>query len=134
MPEMALHDDAPTNVQRFVADCIDSVEQLRVLLLLFSDRQRPWTVAEITRELRSVESSIEKRLNDLYGRKVLLRESDPAKHRFVPFSPEIEATIAELAKLHEVRPYRVIEMIYSRPSEALRQFADAFKIKKDKKL
>jgi hypothetical protein len=126
-------DDIPEDVRRLIDEGIDSVELLQVLLLLFEHPEREWRVSDLTAELRSSDNSIEKRLSDLYARKILRNDgSDRAKHRFVPYSPELGPVVQRLSDVYKLRPYRVIDLIYSRPNDALRAFADAFKIKKDR--
>lgn len=126
-------DDVPESVRQFVLSTIDSVELLRVLLLLFEAPSRRWSAADITRELRSSDSSIDKRLHDLYDRRVLSPEANrDAVHQYIPYSGESHAAVEKLVDFHRHRPYRLIDLIYSKPNEALRAFADAFKIKKDR--
>lgn len=120
----------PESVERLILESIDSVELLRVLMLLFDQPERAWTVAEINRELRSSESSIAKRLSDLYSRR-LLKRPETESHCYVPYSEETAQAVRALAECHRLMPYRVIELIYSRPTDALRAFAAAFKIKKE---
>lgn len=123
-------DDIPNEILNFLHECIDSVEQLRVLLLLSDNPVRVWTVTELTKELRSTETSIQKRLDDLYSRGVLARDSSLAgKHRFNPSSEDMRTLVKSLEQINQARPYRVIDAIFSRPSEALKAFADAFKFR-----
>lgn len=125
-------EDLPENILKFLNTYIDSIEQLRILLLLHSFPDRVWTTAEITAELRSTDTSVVKRLDDLYSRKVLSRVPDSMnRHQFNPISVDLKKVIGELAVQNQLRPYRVIEAIYSQPSKALQQFADAFKLKGD---
>jgi hypothetical protein len=125
-------DEVPEQVRKFIWEHIDSVELLCVLILLKNDSQRSWTVPDLTRELRSTERSVEKRLEALYSRKVLQPPPGNSNgHRYVPTSPELEATILLLAQVNAQRQYRVMELIFSKPAEALRAFADAFKLKRD---
>lgn len=124
-------EDASAEVRLFLKDCIDSVEQLRVLLLLFESPERWWTVSELTQELRSTDSSISKRLDDLYAKGVLVRGSNnPNLHSYQLVSQGMKKTIQSLAEFHSLRPYRVIDLIYAQPNEALQAFADAFRFKK----
>jgi hypothetical protein len=122
-------EDLPERVLHFLDACIDSVEQLRVLLLLHSSPHRVWATAEIISELRSTDTSIAKRLEGLYARKVILRMPESGHHQFNPTSPHLKEVIGELAEQNQLRPYRVIEAIYSRPNKALQDFADAFKLR-----
>jgi hypothetical protein len=131
---MSAPEDLPDDISGFLDRCIDSVEQLRVLLLLHSQPTRVWTISELTAELRSSSPSIEKRLQGLYTGKVL-RQNGNSKgtHVYSPFSETIGSLIDRLALENQVRPYRVIEAIYSGPSKAMQAFADAFKLGGDKK-
>jgi hypothetical protein len=123
-------DEIPAEVRDFLESCIDSVEQLRVILLLREDPARDWSAAELAHELRSTESSIGKRLAGLYERGVLVRPASAARHRFAPASPAVARVVGELDEIHQKRPYRVIDIIYSRAPDALTAFADAFRIRR----
>ncbi len=92
-----------------------------------------WTVNKLSQELRSSQSSVQKRLQDLKNRNVLAPTAfaeDGSVH-FSAFSPEMETLIRELAVLHQQRPHRVIALIYNKPPAAIQSFADAFKFKKE---
>jgi hypothetical protein len=119
-------------VRKFIIEYVDTFEMLRVLVLLYESQERGWTTTEITQELRSAEGAIEKRLSALYDRKILARKADGGdKHQFSPFSEDMKAIIADLVDSYHVRPYWIIDLIYSRPPESLKAFADAFRIKKE---
>jgi hypothetical protein len=123
-------DGLPEDVIKFIADSIDSVEQLRVLLLLYNSPERAWTTAEISEELRSVESSISKRLEGLYDRHVLsLDPKAPTRHRFNPTSAHVGDIVRRLNDINRVRPYQVIDAIYAAPPRSLTALADAFKFR-----
>jgi hypothetical protein len=124
--------DVPEHVRHFIVQFIDSIELLRTLLLLQANPNKSWTSSEIDRELRSQKSSIDKRLSDLYARKILLGkglESDC--HAYGDVNPQYRAAIDELANQQKIRPYRIIELIYAKSEESLRGFANAFKLKRE---
>lgn len=113
----------------FLHACIDSVEQVEVLLLLHNHPEKSWTVREITAELRSTENSISKRLADLYSRKVLVADpKQPERHRYSPASEELRDVIRRLSEENAIRPYRVIDAIYSKPPKDLLAFSESFKM------
>jgi hypothetical protein len=123
-------DKLPADVQHFIHSYIDSVELLWVLLLLHSDPEREWTIQDITVNLKSIDTSIAKRLEDLYGRQVLMKmDGGNEKHRFKPCTPKLDEVIRSLAEQNQLKPYRVMEAIYSRPDPALAAFAEAFKLR-----
>lgn len=126
------NDVISSRVKDFIHRCIDSVELLRVLLMIQADRNRDWTYEEINSELRSTQDSIKKRVADLAAKKVIAPESvREGKVRFIPFSPEIEELVMVLAGHYQLRPYKVIDVIFSKPSSAIQSFADSFRIKKE---
>lgn len=125
-------DDLPPEVRQFLETSIDSIEQLQVLLLLYLSPERTWTTSEITLELRSTETSIEKRMNDLYDRKVLTKTSEIGKHKFNPISSDMKKVIEAVAYQNQLRPYQVIDAIYSSSTKSIQAFADAFKVRGDK--
>ena len=103
-----------------------------MLRLLRSDANRAWSVAGLSLELRSNESAILKRLDDLYRSQVLLPPG--AQERLLKYSPateEIDAKIVELLGWYSSHPHRVFEAIYALRPSALKAFADAFKLRKD---
>ncbi len=122
----------PESVRSFILQYVDSVELLQVLLLLHRKPEKAWTLEEVEHEIRSSQSAIQKRLNDLYSRKVLQKEEGDSLHRFKPYSAEIAAEISAVADFNQTHGSRVIELIYSRQNETLMNFANAFKVKKDK--
>lgn len=121
------------DVRDFLLSKIDSIELLNVLLLLHSDPDKTWTSEEITRELRSTPGSIELRLTDLYQRKVIVHVPELGnRHRFNPPDQSLRQVIDQLAEFYRLRPYTVIELIYSQPSRSLKAFGDAFNLKGEK--
>ncbi|AKF04421.1 hypothetical protein [Sandaracinus amylolyticus] len=105
------------------------MEQLETLLLLHSQRDRDWSPGEIAKELRTAAISAGNRVVDLAARGLLA--VDQSRYRFAPSSGELDAAVAELARVYRERPVTVIEIIFSRPSEVIRTFADAFKLRRD---
>ncbi len=116
------------NIEKFIYACINSVEQLEILLLL---RSRKELDAEtITQELRTTSSSVEKRLSDLMRKNlVILREQD-GKQTYVYDPPSLYAdTMDQLASLYSSHRVSVINLIFSKPPDALTGFSDAFRFK-----
>lgn len=115
-------DDLPAELVRFVTESIDSVELVHVLLSLQADPGREWSVLQLTRELRSTEASIQKRLLDLQLRGVLLRPEKSEKIRYYPADDEVRKKVDLLALAYRERPSRIIELIYSKPPVAIKVF------------
>jgi hypothetical protein len=51
--------------------------------------------------------------------------------RYAPAEPEMHQQVADLARDYAQLRVRVIEYIYSRPSDSVRSFARAFKLRKE---
>jgi len=122
----------PAAVLQFLEHHITSIEQLEVLLLLREHAGRAWTAEEVSRHLRSSVMSIQGRLNDLAGRRLVAVEQGESGEGYVysPGADEIAALIDGLAKAYKERRLTVINHIYGRPPSELRSFADAFLLKK----
>lgn len=123
--------DLPEDVQAFVASYIDSVVQLELLLLLRADPGRAWTPPEVARELRIEPAWTATELGKLAVRGLLAPADGVPTYRYAPGKPELEAVITALAHAYAERRVSVINLVYSRPSDAIRSFAEAFRFRKD---
>ena len=113
---------------RFIQECIDRLETLDVLLLLQSTRTRAWTVRQVSEEMRSSPLAVESALQTLHSRGLLEKDDDTFVFR--PRSTELEEKTSRLAACYREKRTAVITTIFSRPNEAVRSFAEAFRIKK----
>ena len=120
------------NVKKFIIDHINSVEQLEVLLLLHSHKQKEWSAREASQELRINQDSAKVRLADLHSRGLLaVRESSDPLYRYQPQKPNFAQTVDDLAKAYPEYRVTVINLIFSKPIDKIRTFADAFKFRED---
>lgn len=120
-------------VRTFLADHIDSVLELELLLLLRANPQRSWTRAELAHELKIDAAWAAEQLDRLAARKMLDRsnEAEP-RYRYAPATPAMDTTIAAVADTYASHRVTVIGLIFSKPTSTLRSFADAFRIRKEK--
>jgi len=121
----------PADILQFIAEYLDSIGTLEVLLLLHSDPARRWTAGELSRELRSSLLSVESSLAILLGRRLAVEEAGGA-YRFHAGTRALDEKTSRLAECYRERRTAVITAIFSRPTDAVRSFADAFRFKKDK--
>lgn len=125
--------DIPLEVRRFLREYIDSLVQLEVLLLLQSRPDSESTVDEVNRELNIGIELVRKQLADLHERGLIaLAQDADEKYRYDPETTELAAAVTALAKCYKERRVSVTSFLYSRPLDDVRQFADAFKIRKDR--
>jgi DNA-binding IclR family transcriptional regulator len=120
---------SPDEVLSFVDRHIESVEHLEILLLLAA-QEKNWSAAEIFQKIQSSQSSVEQRLESLVGAGLLAKDGAGLFH-FAPKDEETRKVVKDLADAYKTRRVRIIEAIYTRKTDAVRTFADAFKFRKD---
>jgi DNA-binding Lrp family transcriptional regulator len=124
--------DFPEEVRQFIAHHIDSVEQLEILLLLHRQPRRTWNSEALARELRIAPESARERLEDMVHDGLLLRQGvSPEEYRYGPESMKLDDAVRGLAAEYARRRVTVISLIYSKPIDRIRIFADAFRIRQD---
>lgn len=120
----------PEDVAQFIADHIDSIELLEVLLLLRERAGEEWTDETVARELRINPVSAAARLKTLAAKK-LLSSKDAVAFRYAPATATLDTTARRVAECYKERRVSVITVIFSRPSDNIRIFADAFRIREE---
>ncbi len=115
-------------VDRFVLDEIESVPHIEALLILWNSRPRKWPVEELAALLYLPQNRTRQILEDLQQRSLaVIGENtysyNPA-HARDHLMPDVDRTWRrELVRLSN--------MIHSKASPAVREFARAFRFKKD---
>ncbi len=123
--------DLSPQVRLFIDDFISSVAQLEVILFLHCSPERWWSAEALSQELRQDPTWLGRLLLELVSIGIVETMSDPSPvFRFRAKTEELNRTIATLAQEYIVHRVRMIEMIYSKPSKAIRAFADAFDLRK----
>ena len=122
-----MSDSLSDEVRAFIHTHIHSVEQLEVLLLLRRDRTRGFSGTEVASELRIHPASAEARLQDFEAREFCARTGD--RFFYAPKTAELERLVGLLATAYGDARVTVIQTIFSKPPDALRSFADAFKLR-----
>ena len=123
----------PNEVRQFLVDQIDSVMQLELVLLLHAEPARQWSAADIAAELRVDAGWVASQVDELCRRRILIcHKAAIAQYQFGPADPGTAGAIATLADLYATHRVSIISMIFSKPVDRLRSFADAFRLRKDK--
>ncbi len=122
----------PEEVHQFLLQCIDSVEQLEVLLLLHRAPAQVWTAEAVAQALYSNPDSIARRLAGLHANS-LVTPVPSSSYRYHPRSAELDATVTLLAQTYRQRRVAVITVIASKPMENVRAFSEAFRLRKKDK-
>lgn len=121
----------PEEAQRLIARHIHSVEQLEILLLLRKAPEKPFTVQDVFRVIQSSVASVTASLSYFANEGFLVQEPE-GHYRFAPGNAELAKAAAALSEAYHERRVAVIEAIYNKPSDPVRNFADAFKLRKEK--
>ena len=121
----------PVEVQKFIARHIRSLEQLEILCLLVGNPARAWSEAEVFKQIQSSPESVGRTMRRFTAEGLFVHEGG-SSYRFEPKSPEMARPATELAALYKQHRVAIIEAIYRSPLDPVRQFADAFRIRKDK--
>jgi hypothetical protein len=127
--EAGMSERLPEDVQRFIVEHVNSVEQLETLLLLRSDPQKLWTVDEVSHALYTQSAAAQMRLGDLQARGLLAAHADDRWQYGA--TGDADELVGRLADLYRDRRVTVITLIYSKPQQQVQAFADAFKLRKD---
>ena len=122
-----------SQVQALIVERISSVVQLEILLLLYAEPARPWTAADVATNLRVDPTWTDAQLSELAAHELVRSEGGtPPAFRYAPGNADLDATVAELCVAYEDRRVSVISLIYSKPTDSLKSFADAFRIRKER--
>ena len=118
-------------LQKLIRQHIQSVEQLEILCALIEDPARSWAEGAVYHRIQSSLDSVSRNLRQ-FANQGFLAHDPSSGYRFSPQTPELQAFSAELLKAYRERRVSVIEAIYQAPFDPIRQFADAFNLRKDK--
>ena len=125
--------DLPDDLRRFIGEHLGSIVQLELLLLLSADAGKSWSADEVAKALYI---SSEAALGFLEGMRqqglTQAKAESPARYQFAPTSADHERLTHELAEHYKDRRVTIINLIYAGPIHKFQNFADAFRLRKDK--
>jgi hypothetical protein len=121
--------EIPFELRQLVAQRLETMEQVEVLLLLARCAPRVWTAADVAAELRWPQRIAAQCLDDLTRVSLVRRTGSAAgAYEYAP-GPEEQAGVAALMHLYETRPLMLGRLVYHRPQNVARSFADAFRLR-----
>lgn len=120
-------------VEDFIRRFIHSVYELEILMMLRDDPSREWGALAASQALLIEQGAVAASLRQLQNAGLLARRTldDEDLYQYKPASPELERTGNELAHAYTNYRVKVIHMIASQPTDKVRTFADAFKLRKE---
>ncbi len=111
--------EIPMDVARFIEENLETVDQLRVLLLLQAGPGQDWRAEEVSRQLYLTVPDAAGHLAKLASRGfVSPSQGPPLAYRYEPRTDEIAAMGRRLAQFDRERPVTLINLLYSRARAA----------------
>jgi hypothetical protein len=115
-------------VREFLARHIDSVAQLEALLLLREDPQSHWDAQALAKRLYIGDQEAAEVLSHLESHGLVARSE--STFRFQPISDELAHVTGLTASHYRRHLIQITNIVHAKPRR-IRQFADAFKLKKE---
>lgn len=112
----------------FIEGALPSVWALETLLLMRRNADRAWTADALVSETRSSGTLMSDCLRTL-GRAGLVAVSDDG-HRYQPATAQLAELVERLEATYAERPFSVTAVIMAKRSDALKGFADSFRLGK----
>jgi len=123
----------PDHVLQFIAERIDTVPQLEALLLLWESAQRAWTEEDLAGRIYVSRQIAAQTLQALQRQNLVLAgAAEPTQYRYNPQWDPTGQVMPEVAAAYRRHLVQLATFIHSRASTAVREFARAFDLKKDR--
>lgn len=129
---MTEQDQIRAEVDQFIRDQIDTVPHLEALLLVWNSRPKLWLVEEMAQALFLKNDATRDILEDLTRRRVIVVSlSKTDAYGYEP-EPERDRLMSCVDLIYRRELIRVTRLIHSKASAAVREFARAFRLKKER--
>jgi DNA-binding MarR family transcriptional regulator len=117
----------------FILQYIDSVPHLEALMLLWNSRPVGWTSEDLATRLYIPSEKVGDLLRDLVRRRWITEShSSPARYSYFPGSEEQDEMMRQVDAAYRRDLVRISTMIHSKAPSAVREFARAFRFKKER--
>lgn len=122
----------PEDVQRFIADHVESAEQLDTLVLLHANPGKTWTAETVSQAVFSVPQSAARTLDALERNGFARRdEGEPGGYRYAPGNADNDRRVHALAEAYRTNRVEVVKLVFAPRADPVRSLADAFRLRKD---
>jgi len=123
-------DNTDAAVIRFIIDQIESVPHLEALLLLRDTRPQKWTISDLSKRLYISREAARGLLDDLVRRNLIHRDSEASTYFYAAASEDQDQLLGLVDETYRRQLVRISQLIHSKPSAAVRDFARAFRFTK----
>ena len=119
-------------IERFVAESVGSADELDILLLLHGAPDRSWTARQVSEAVFTVPTAATMRLEQLVHTGFVATNggADPS-YTYHPRSAALRSQVDALAAAYRANRVAVIQLVFQKPADPLRSFADAFRLRKE---
>lgn len=127
---------SPTREQidRFVVDNIDTVPQLEALLLMWRNQPRQWTSDQVARNLYISTELANVELHHLEQNGLISIAPESSEAYGLNLEPENRRQmLAALEEMYRRELVRISNLIHAKAPRSMRDFASAFRFKKEEK-
>ncbi len=118
-------------VDRFILQEIETVPHLEALLLLWNSRPKEWTVEEMAGALYVAPGTAHSILQRLTRRGLLANPESSESYRYESVSSKRDCLIEAVEAAYRRDLVRISRMIHAAAAPAIRDFAEAFRFKKE---
>lgn len=123
----------PEDIERFILLQIESVAKLEALLLMHGQPEQPWDQGLLAQRLYISPAQAAPLLADLVaGGFCVPADNETARYCYRPRQAELAALVDRLAEVYSRRLIAITNLIHTRSTRSTQQFADAFKLRRDK--
>lgn len=123
----------PDEVEQFIFEKIDSVAEMEALLLLRSKPEASWSIASLAKRLYIDEEQTAKIVDHLCREGLLtISSNEHPGYRYEPTSLELQNSVDRVAEMYTKHLVPITTLIHSKPRVRIQEFADAFRLRKDK--
>lgn len=134
---MRVMDEKPlpqkTDPYEFIFENIDSVPHLEALVLLWNSRPVGWTLDDLASRLYVPAQKVEAIVNDFLRLGLVARTEDsPTRYRYMARAEDQDTIMSQIDAVYRRDLVRISTMIHSKTSSAVREFAKAFRFKKER--
>ena len=120
----------PEELRRFLLTSVPSVPFVEAMLIYRAARGQPLAVPDLARRLYLGEKAAADLVRQLLEAGIVAPGESPDTHRYAA-AGELDARLDMLANFYRTHLVDVTDVIHSRTARRARQFADAFKFRKD---
>lgn len=122
----------PPLVLTFLSEHVSNLEQLQLLLRVAQGDERWWDAASVGRELGIPAKQAQAALDHLAKHNLLdIRITGEVRYQFRPGTDELRTAAFASVEEFRRRPVPILELVTGTGRRSIRDFADAFRIRRD---